>query len=107
MSQPRRPDEIAYYAALRHAAVEYGQTDGRAVSGYWGGNSVARRIAVQLGMPENRAFYLLCKWSAKGWIDWGTWAWGGWFTEQAPAVLSETASMGSSMGTKEKAPKSA
>jgi hypothetical protein len=87
VTQPKRPDEIAYFAALRKAAAEFVHADGRTGSGYWGGSSVAFRLAADLGIHENRAFYLLNKWSGKGWIDWGTWVWGGWFTSEAPEAL--------------------
>lgn len=82
MTQPRRPDEIAFYAALRARAAA--NDGGR----YWGGRSAAIEALSQLGMNENRAFYLLQKWTGKGWIDYGMWAWGGWFTDEAPEQLT-------------------
>lgn len=82
MTQPRRPDEIAFYAALRTRAAA--DESGR----YWGGRTASVVVMRQLGMNEKRAFYLLLKWAGNGWIDYGTWAWGGWFTDKAPEQLT-------------------
>lgn len=80
MTQPKRDDEIAFYAALKKAA-QAGPT--------WGTSMECKRIAKELGMSEKRAFYLLMKWADKGWIDYGTWAWTGWFTETSPSELTK------------------
>lgn len=88
MTQPRRPDELAFYAELRSAAAAFHHDDGRTGTGYWGGATVAKKAAAELGIPENRAFYLLEKWYSKGWLECGMWVWGGWFTEHAPETLS-------------------
>jgi len=87
MTQPKRADEIAYYNALRKAADAYTNEDGRRGAGSWGGRRVAICQAQELGIAEKRAFYLLTKWSGLGWIDYGTWAWGGWFCPDAPDHL--------------------
>lgn len=87
MTQPKRPDEILFYAELRKAAATYRHDDGRTGTGYWGGRTAAMEIVNRLGIAENRAFYLLNKWSAKGWIEWGMWVWGGWFEPEAPEAL--------------------
>lgn len=87
MTQPRRQDELDLYAALRQAAEDYSRSHPDKPFGYWGGGSVAFRIHKELGIPEGRAFYLLIKWTGKGWIEYGMWAWGGWFTADAPEQL--------------------
>ncbi|MCI2243267.1 hypothetical protein L3067_01410 [Xanthomonas sp. PPL568] len=81
MTQPKREDELALYKALREAAAT---SEDRA---YWGGRSNALQIIERLSINEKRAFYLLSKWAGKGWVDYGMWVWGGWFTEDAPASL--------------------
>lgn len=88
MTQPRRQDEIELYAALRLAAADYRDADGNRGNGYWGGRPVVTGLLCGLGINEKRGFYLLTKWSGKGWIDYGMWAWGGWFTDEAPQELS-------------------
>lgn len=87
MSQPRRQDEIDFYAALRARAAG---NDNH----YWGGRSASVAEFTRLGIPEGRAYYLLEKWYGKGWIECGTWVWGGWFTEDAPEGLDNGAKKG-------------
>lgn len=79
----RKLDEIAFYAELRDAAAQFPRSDG-----YWGGRSAVLTIIQRLGIPEKRAYSLLEKWYGKRWIDCGTWVWGGWFTDDAPEVLT-------------------
>lgn len=81
MTQPRKPDEVAFFAALRNRAASD-------ANGYWGGRSGAEAVMQEVGINEKRAFYLLEKWYGKGWIECGTWVWGGWFTETAPQELT-------------------
>ena len=78
MTQPKRPDEIAFYQALRD----------RTRSGQSHTRTSMVKIYTELGMPEKRAFYLLMKWTGNNWWDYGMWAWGGWFTDQAPEALA-------------------
>lgn len=80
MTQPRRTDEIALYAALRAEANARG-------NGQWGGRSTTARIVRLLDIPDGRADYLLEKWYGKGWIECGTSVWSGWFTDAAPQEL--------------------
>lgn len=74
----RKPDEIVLFAVLRVAHPR---------------GSVGRRgfleLCARLRMHEKRCFYLLMKWSGRGWWDYGTWAWGGWFTDEAPLIIGE------------------
>jgi hypothetical protein len=74
VTQPRRPDEIALYARLR--------ADGRCP----GPNAVYEAFDA-LSIPEKRGFYLLDKWDAKGWWEYGVSLRCGWFTENAPEAL--------------------
>lgn len=78
MTQPRRPDEVALFNTLR-ARPDRPSTRTTIIA-----------ICDELGIQHNRAFYLLEKWGGKDWWDYGTWAWGGWFTEQAPQSLTAT-----------------
>ena len=41
-----------------------------------------RDIAKLLGMHEKRLFYIVCKWSEKGFYDWGTSSDLGWLTPE-------------------------
>lgn len=86
MTQAKRQDEVDLYLALRQRAFECQKSEG-ASFGYWGGRGAAIEVVRQLGMNEKRAFYLLEKWSRKGWVDYGMWVWGGWFTPAAPDAL--------------------
>lgn len=88
MTQPKRQDEVELYRALRQRASW--RREGGASVGYWGGRGAALEVLRQLGMNEKRAFYILEKWDRKGWIDYGTWVWGGWFTAAAPDVLEQS-----------------
>ncbi|MEN5117484.1 DNA cytosine methyltransferase [Luteimonas sp. TWI662] len=83
-----RQDEVELYAALRLAAADYRDADGNRGNGYWGGAAVVTGLLHGLGINEKRGYYLLMKWTSKGWIDYGKWAWGGWFTDEAPQELS-------------------
>lgn len=75
----RKPDEIAFYDALRKLAD---------TNGYCGGHGPVTAAYRALDIPPKRAHALLMKWSDNGWWDWGLWAWGGWFTPEAPAELT-------------------
>lgn len=89
MTQIKRQDEAELYCALRQRASEQQGEVGTVVR-YWGGRGAAIEVVRQLGMNEKRAFYLLEKWARKGWIDYGTWVWGGWFTANAPDALERS-----------------
>lgn len=88
MTQPKRDDEIAFYAALK-AATEEARALGINALPSWGGARNCKALARELGINEKRAFYLLQKWADKGWIEYGVWAWGGWFTETSPSELTK------------------
>ena len=82
MSQPKRPDEVELYSALRLAAR---QPDG---NGSQPGMRKTLQLASEMGMPERRLYYLLDKWSGNGWWDWGMNQAGGWFEPEAPESLA-------------------
>ena len=48
-----------------------------------------RDIAVLLGMPEKRLYYIVCKWSRKGNYEWGTNHDLGWLTNEGKAWAKE------------------
>lgn len=69
-----KPDEVALYAAIR----AIGRQPAR---------SAIEAASVKLGVALKRTDYLLGKWDRKGWWDFGTSLWSGWFTDDAPAAL--------------------
>lgn len=68
----RKPDEIAYYAAIR--------AKGRGI--------FADTVAERLEIEWSRAAYLLAKWEGAGWWDWGVSLRSGWLTDAAPQELA-------------------
>jgi len=81
VTQPRKADEVALYSRLR--ALTRGEP--------FKGIGATAMIALwrEIGIADNRAEYLLQKWTNKRWWDYGTWAKGGWFTPEAPQELSQ------------------
>lgn len=71
----RKPDEIAFYAALRRRGVCPGAL------------AILEELG-KLGMTEKRACGLLEKWTERGWWEYGVTFDGGWFTATAPEELS-------------------
>lgn len=71
----RKPDEIAFYAALR------------ARTGHPGPDAIADE-ALRLGIPPKRALRILEKWNGAGWWEFGVLLGEGWFTKSAPEELS-------------------
>lgn len=80
----RKPDEVALYNALRLL------TGGEAHYGIARSGRFADEVARDLGIPEKRATFLLDKWSDRGWWDYGVSARTGWFTPEAPQVMTPT-----------------
>ena len=78
MTQPRRSDEVAFYAAMRTL-----KQSGSA------GSTAVFALVESLGMNEKRAAYLLGKWTGKRWWDYGVSLFSGWFTPQAPLELKD------------------
>lgn len=78
----RRPDEIALYARLQalRATTPRG-------NGYVGATRMFQ-LFEELGIHPKRGWRLLEKWTTKRWWDYGTWCYGGWFTETAPPELT-------------------
>lgn len=70
----RKPDEVAFYSALRRHGSALGA-------------DVVAQDAGRLGMHEKRAEGLLRKWNERGWWAFGVSPWGGWFTGAAPEEL--------------------
>ena len=68
----RHADEIEFYAAIR--------TKGRGV--------FADTVAERIGLNENRAYYLLEKWTRQGWWEYGVSVRSGWLTDEAPQELT-------------------
>ena len=62
-----KPDEKALLKAFSNSKDDYPRI---------------RDIAIELGMPEKRLYYIVCKWADKGFYDWGTWSDLGWLTEE-------------------------
>lgn len=82
MSQPRGADEIQLYARMRRSAARNLVTGGKQP-----GSNIVRNHAADLGIPEKRLYYLLDKWTGKGWWEWGMNQAGGWFEPGAPESL--------------------
>ena len=77
----RKPDEIEFYRLLRERAA-------RDESGtFFGPGHEVMALCDSIGLHHKRAFSMLMKWSQRNWIDYGMWAWGGWFNEDAPLYL--------------------
>lgn len=74
----RKPDEIELYAAVRHLRVQP----------YEAGRELPDATAARLGIAEKRGYCLLQKWADKGWWDYGVSLRCGWFTPDAPEVLT-------------------
>jgi len=77
----RKPDEIEFYRLLRERAAK--DKSGT----YFGPYLEVIAICDQIGMNHKRAFGLLMKWAGLRYIDYGMWAWGGWFEKDAPQEL--------------------
>lgn len=73
----RKPDEIAFYAALQKEAK------GRTFH-----SLPVDRIIGEICMNEKRAYNILVKWSYKGWWEWGVSPFRGWFTPEAPQHIN-------------------
>lgn len=74
----RKPDEILLYNILRETRPKAYD-----VREPW-----PNEVAGMVGMNFNRMFYLLDKWTSKGWWEYGVSLRCGWFTEEAPQELT-------------------
>lgn len=74
MTQPKRPDEIALYARLRAIGAQPGRL-------------AIEQAARDLRIAPRRVEYLLLKWTANGWWNWGVNPFAGWFEDDAPVEL--------------------
>lgn len=81
ISAMRKPDEIEFYRSLRERAARH------ASGTYFGPGHEVMDLCDRIGMHHKRAFGLLIKWSNLRYIDYGMWAWGGWFEKDAPDEL--------------------
>lgn len=77
----RKPDEIAFYAALR--ALHKGPYKAQQYD-----LPFADKVGAQLGIHEKRVYGLLNKWTDRDWWEFGVSMRSGWFTEAAPLVLT-------------------
>lgn len=59
----------------------------RPSSGFPGAETFVDHYADRLGMHWKREYYLLDKWTRKGWWNYGVSARGGWFEDKAPDHL--------------------
>ncbi len=49
----------------------------------------ARALVKEMGMCEQRAYFLFCKWTSKDLYEWGVSADLGWLTEKGNVVAAE------------------
>lgn len=77
----RHYDEIAFYQLLQLERA-------RPHEDVFHKLPFATDYAAVLSIPEKRAYYLLDKWTNNGWWDYGVSLRSGWFTPEAPAVLT-------------------
>ena len=73
----RRPEELAFYTALRKRADAYGAPGCEAIE----------ECAAELAVPLKRATRWLEKWELKGWWECGVSLRTGWFTKKAPIAI--------------------
>lgn len=79
----RRQDEVDFFRALR--------TPGSGAYSPLGGDMEDQwpvRIAARLGIPEKRMYYILLKWDALGWLEYGVSIRCSWWTDKAPREMT-------------------
>ena len=72
----RKPDEVEFYNELMRRARDPEES------------AYPRTLAAELGINENRAYYLCHKWVDYGWADYGVNALACFFTPEAPEWIA-------------------
>ena len=85
----RKADEIEFYRRVWNEGRRHKRGNGPGSIGgvITVGSKTPRTIANEMGLNENRAYYLCSKWCDLGWLDYGVNALAGWLTLEAPEKL--------------------